>query len=326
MTKGLTAGQVRTVRNWERGAIRGTILRLLPIREEERKADWRTNVAETSIASGLSNSVRARDQGRDFSFVIGISHKLVTSISFTIVFSFRKLHDFMINQITPTSPRTSSTCHHLPRCRRFMASTTKIYAGHTEKNRTSRAAHHSAANYYTVLGEEDCYCSETESSREFSRHRVANLWNRVAKTFNLDTAPDREAESGCKSEFFPTLDSACSGFQTTRIISKEIDLYYNDTGSSPNVMVAGRNNMSFDFWACETAACSSAYQTSWVGGVNGDVGLKEGSIIRPVHVPDGDSFLPLSLSAFGTFASAWRWRRKGENTSPPVCIQTADDA
>jgi hypothetical protein len=120
----------------------------------------------------------------------------------------------------------------------------------------------------------------------------------------------QNCDAGCGNAFYlGTWNTFVAG---QPVYGDEIDLYYNDTGSSPNVMVAGRNNMSFDFWACETAACSSAYQTNWVGGVTGDVGLKEGSTIRPVHVPAGDSFLPLSLSAFGAFTLAWRWRRRPE--------------
>ncbi len=93
----------------------------------------------------------------------------------------------------------------------------------------------------------------------------------------------------------------------------EFDLYFNNTGANTptdnlTTIVPGRNNMDFDFWSCESAACSSAYGTGWVGGISGDVGLKEGSNVTTV--PDGDSILPLSLSAFGAFALVWRWRRR----------------
>lgn len=89
----------------------------------------------------------------------------------------------------------------------------------------------------------------------------------------------------------------------------EIDLYY---GTTTGVITPGRNSLTFDFWGCQTHACTTAYAESWIGAPSGAAPvIQEGSIVKPVTtVPDGDSSFLLSFCAFGAFALAWRWRRK----------------
>jgi hypothetical protein len=94
----------------------------------------------------------------------------------------------------------------------------------------------------------------------------------------------------------------------------EIDLDYDLTSAgivfTPGINTINGNNFA-GFYSCGTAACTSAYGTSWSGYGGPPVGagsIQEGSDVTTV--PDGDSSLPLSLSAFCAFALAWRWRRR----------------
>ena len=87
----------------------------------------------------------------------------------------------------------------------------------------------------------------------------------------------------------------------------EIDLYHS--GGENNVLIyPGKNTLSFDFYGCATQECTSAYGTSWEAASPLHLNIQQGSNVT--QVPDGDSLLPLSLSAFGAFAMAWRWRRR----------------
>jgi hypothetical protein len=86
----------------------------------------------------------------------------------------------------------------------------------------------------------------------------------------------------------------------------EIDIYYSST--NPGVMTPGKNGLVFDFYSCRTQACISAYGTGWEAAPPTDLNIQEGSIVR--QVPDGDASLALSLSAFGAFAVAYRYRRR----------------
>lgn len=86
---------------------------------------------------------------------------------------------------------------------------------------------------------------------------------------------------------------------------EEIDLYVN----GPKI-TSGINTVNFSFMDCETTTCIDDYGRGWVEGEYYPTGIQQGSIVTQVNVPDGDSSLFLSLSAFGAFALACRWRRR----------------
>ena len=93
----------------------------------------------------------------------------------------------------------------------------------------------------------------------------------------------------------------------TDYTTDEFDLYYSKNPSNLLAITPGINTLDgFAFWSCETQACSSAYGQSWIGGAP-PLKIQQGSYVTTV--PDGDSPVPISLSAFGAFALAWRWRR-----------------
>jgi hypothetical protein len=87
----------------------------------------------------------------------------------------------------------------------------------------------------------------------------------------------------------------------------QIDLYYPN---NPPMMAPGSNTLGFQFMDCESTTCINAYGKGWVEGEYSPVGIQQGSIVTQVNVPDGDSSLFLSLSAFGAFALACPWRRR----------------
>ena len=76
------------------------------------------------------------------------------------------------------------------------------------------------------------------------------------------------------------------------------------------LIVPGINTVGFNFMDCDTAVCTAAYGRTWVEGDYYVPITQQGSIVTQVNVPDGDSSLLLSLSAFGAFALALRWRRR----------------
>jgi hypothetical protein len=97
---------------------------------------------------------------------------------------------------------------------------------------------------------------------------------------------------------------------------EEIDLDYLNRP----LITPGINTVSFSFMNCDTAACTSAYGRTWVEGDYYPGGIQQGSIVTQVNVPDGDSSLLLSLSAFGAFGLAWLWRRKEADEAKIVRI------
>lgn len=96
----------------------------------------------------------------------------------------------------------------------------------------------------------------------------------------------------------------------------EIDLDWNSNQITGDAILPGTNTVDFDQWSCQSAACVSAEGGSWIGPDGGGVGpfggVSEGSKVTAVAVPDGTSFLWLSLSAFASVGLAWRWRRRPE--------------
>jgi hypothetical protein len=78
-------------------------------------------------------------------------------------------------------------------------------------------------------------------------------------------------------------------------------------GNNGFVIPPGINTVNFDLFSCVSSACQAAYGS--------DAALlhpnpsSESSLVTVVAVPDGTSFLSLSLSAFGSFALVWRWRQ-----------------
>lgn len=79
----------------------------------------------------------------------------------------------------------------------------------------------------------------------------------------------------------------------------------------------GTNTLFFNFWSCESVACGTALGGTWptnpdglpagiTGGIVGDY-----SIVTPVAVPDGTSFLSLAVATLAAFGIGWRWRNSG---------------
>jgi hypothetical protein len=131
-----------------------------------------------------------------------------------------------------------------------------------------------------------------------------------------------------------TLQASSSGFLGTfsaitgNVSSQSYIGYANGLGdemdliiTGPNGIPLGHNTAPFDLFYCQSAACQGAFGPQGLGAT-----ATESSTVTRVGVPDGDSSLLLSLSAFGAFALAWRWGRKRENANPSVCVQTAHDA
>lgn len=95
-------------------------------------------------------------------------------------------------------------------------------------------------------------------------------------------------------------------------VHDEIDL---DWGLSWNGGIPTGTSAYFYQWSCQTQACISADGASWSGDPVDEhpSGLwSEGSEVTVVAVPDGDSFLWLSLAALASFGLVWRWRRQPE--------------
>jgi hypothetical protein len=87
----------------------------------------------------------------------------------------------------------------------------------------------------------------------------------------------------------------------------EIDLDFGN-----GAIALGVNNtpgFGFGFYSCQTQACLNAYGESWIAS-GPVIPLTESTVVTQVHVPDGDSSLPLSLGAFGAICVAYRWRRR----------------
>jgi hypothetical protein len=86
----------------------------------------------------------------------------------------------------------------------------------------------------------------------------------------------------------------------------EIDLDWlfssNGIGIQPGI-----NTLSFYMWTCQSEACDNAYGEKWAGLNNAGEPSQGGSTV--VAVPDGDSFLWLSLTALASIGLVWRWRR-----------------
>lgn len=89
----------------------------------------------------------------------------------------------------------------------------------------------------------------------------------------------------------------------------EIDLVGTCSFCADALQIApGINTLSFSVYSCGSAACYAAFGPDATGTYI--TPTSEFTVATPVHVPDGDSYLLLSLSAFGAFALAWRWRRR----------------
>jgi len=83
-------------------------------------------------------------------------------------------------------------------------------------------------------------------------------------------------------------------------------LFPGDTSPVDGIL-PGINTTSFDLFYCYSQTCNNAM------GPDADLHPSPSSqfvVVTPVQVPDGDSPLVLSFGALGTFALAWRWRRR----------------
>jgi hypothetical protein len=93
----------------------------------------------------------------------------------------------------------------------------------------------------------------------------------------------------------------------------EVDLNYGwlFSGIAPGDNAPG-DSLAPNFYACQTAACTAAYGTSWEGGPSFSSGIliQTATIVSPVTVPDGDEAIFLSLGSLGAVGLAWGWRRK----------------
>jgi hypothetical protein len=75
---------------------------------------------------------------------------------------------------------------------------------------------------------------------------------------------------------------------------------------SNNGFQPGINTADFDLFFCESQACQTAFGTA----DHHPNPTSQSSVVTSVAVPDGTSFLSLTLAAFGGVAIVWRWRRK----------------
>lgn len=119
-----------------------------------------------------------------------------------------------------------------------------------------------------------------------------------------------------------TLDVSASGFHSSfsqRVFADyyagfhsqpkfggdEIDLDLSGFGIQPGV-----NTVNFFLWACKSQACDNAFGQRWIGPEGPGNPSNQGSLVAPVTVPDGTSFLSLTLTSLGVIALVCRWRRK----------------
>ena len=80
-------------------------------------------------------------------------------------------------------------------------------------------------------------------------------------------------------------------------------------GTDQDGIQPGFNTLGFELFYCPSEVCQTKMR-----GPN-PIELHPGptsyfTVVTPVQVPDGDSSLPISLSALGAFALVWRWRRR----------------
>jgi hypothetical protein len=90
----------------------------------------------------------------------------------------------------------------------------------------------------------------------------------------------------------------------TNFLGDEIDLL----GFSTTGIQSGINTLDFDLFFCRSEACDNAYGPDATPMHPNPT--SESSVVTRVAVPDGTSFLSLSLVAFGAIGLVWRWRRK----------------
>jgi len=82
----------------------------------------------------------------------------------------------------------------------------------------------------------------------------------------------------------------------------EIDLnILSNNGFQPGI-----NTADFDLFSCESQACQTAFGTA----DHHPNPTSQSSLVSRVAVPDGTSFLSLTLAAFGAIGIVWRWRTK----------------
>jgi hypothetical protein len=94
------------------------------------------------------------------------------------------------------------------------------------------------------------------------------------------------------------------------LLGDEVDLDYPANG-----IQTGINTVDFYMYTCISAACTNAEGTSWIGPES-PLGLptRESSVVTAVAIPDGDSFLWLSLTALASVGLVWRCRRRPEQS------------
>ena len=94
------------------------------------------------------------------------------------------------------------------------------------------------------------------------------------------------------------------------LLGDEVDLDYPENG-----IQTGINTVDFYMYTCISAACTSAEGTSWIGPES-PLGLptRESSVVTAVAIPDGDSFLWMSLTALASVGLVWQWRRRQEQS------------
>jgi len=90
-------------------------------------------------------------------------------------------------------------------------------------------------------------------------------------------------------------------------IDLDVPIFFPSEPGAVDGIQPGINTLNFELFYCQSQACQSAMGPDSTLHV---VPTSRSSIVTAVQVPDGDSSLPISLSAFGAFALAWRWRRR----------------
>jgi hypothetical protein len=129
--------------------------------------------------------------------------------------------------------------------------------------------------------------------------------------------PDQNHENG--QIVAGTMDLSSSGFLGT---FSDAHLYsdfigtYNLMGDEIDLLGlfdGGFNNNSYLYlWGCQSQACFDAYGVRWTNF--GPGGLPTSYSTSVVQVPDGDSFLLMTLTSFGVAALLWKYRRKPLHT------------
>ena len=84
------------------------------------------------------------------------------------------------------------------------------------------------------------------------------------------------------------------------------DVDLNVPVGTPDGIEPGINTVSFQLFYCESQACQTAFGTA----DHHPTPTSQSSLVSRVAVPDGTSFLSLTLAAFGAIGIVWRWRRK----------------